>query len=180
MPRAECLAAIAAFLDQPILVEATLPAAYNKPPEKQHYINPNELVILFHAYRSHTKVSGYKVNGFVGTKYGAEEVMFVKEKPLTIVGFKAWLAMNMICSGALLQAILDNEKNLYPAYVEVSGMIRDIISADQIEGAMSGVYKENLVARIQGLADKKEESIKHEWDITLELNPNKKQKTIQI
>lgn len=44
-------------------------------------------------------------------------------------------------------------------FVPITTHIREIIQQNQIEGAMSGTYKENIVARLLGLAEKREVDI---------------------
>lgn len=46
--------------------------------------------------------------------------------------------------------------------------IENVIASQQIDGAMTGVFKENLTARLNGLADKNQQEISGEVDVNSE------------
>jgi len=66
-----------------------------------------------------------------------------------------------VFAGVSFQTFLNYEsKEGYEDYFEITMRIRDFIQAAQIEGALVLAYSNNLVARLQGLTDKKENTIK--------------------
>jgi len=53
------------------------------------------------------------------------------------------------------QTFLNYEKDEnYKEFFEVFARVRDIIRGNQITGALAGAYKENIVARINGIGDR--------------------------
>lgn len=51
-------------------------------------------------------------------------------------------------------------------FVEVTTWAREKINNQQIEGAMVGAFNANLTARLQGISDKQEQTVKSEIKIT--------------
>jgi hypothetical protein len=114
--------------------------------------SPEQLWKLFRQYRKHAKDNPYLKQDFVGKD--ADEVERRLERPLTFVGFEVYLMERMI-----INDLADYERNKDGRYAEFANIIRaikKIIEADQFEGAAVGVYKENIIARKLGLADKQE------------------------
>lgn len=143
-------------------------AKNKKPPIKQKYVTPEQLLKHFMDYKVEVKANPFVVNSFVGGKHGAEEVEFKKEKPLTEAGFNVYLATKGILMTA--KQYFDNQDNLYTAYIPVCSLIKTMIKQDQIEGGMARVYDSNITARLCGLVDKKESDVKVSgFDLTMDL-----------
>jgi len=114
--------------------------------------SPEQLWKLFRQYRTYAKANPYEKQDFVGKD--ADEVTRRLERPLSWVGFEEYLFERMIISD-----LGDYERNKEKRYSEFTTIIRAIkvyIERDQFEGAAVGVYKENIIARKLGLADKQE------------------------
>ena len=66
-----------------------------------------------------------------------------------------------VFAGVSHQTFLNYEsKEGYEEYFDVTMRMRDVIHSVQLEGALVLAYSQNLVARLQGLTDKKENTIK--------------------
>lgn len=107
---------------------------------------------LFNDYKSWIKKNPFKVHDFVGKD--ATEVRREKERPLTWIGFEAYLCREKILHH--LGHYEQNKEGNYEAYLPIIRAIKAECSGDIIEGAMAGIYNHNIAARIEGLADKKE------------------------
>lgn len=68
-------------------------------------------------------------------------------RPYTIKGLCVFLNINHV-------TFLDYEREKGKDFTKVFTHVREIIETNQTEGAMVGAYKENIIARILGLADK--------------------------
>jgi hypothetical protein len=120
---------------------------------KPKYIEtPEKLWGHFEAYREWAKANPYKVTDWVGAK--AIEVVRHKERPLTWVGFEAYLSERRIIND--LGDYTKNDDGRYKEYAPIITCIRKIINADQLEGAGANVYQQNIVARLLGLVDKQD------------------------
>lgn len=114
--------------------------------------SPQKLYDLFTEYKQWVVKNPYKWHDFVGKD--ATEVWKERQRPLTWIGFEAYLAKL-----GLLTQLTHYEQNTHESYSEYLPIIRVIkreCSQDLIEGAAAGVYQHNLVARLEGLTDKKE------------------------
>lgn len=114
--------------------------------------SPEQLWKLFRQYRIHAKENPYEKQDFVGKD--ADEVTRKLERPLSWVGFEEYLFERMIISD--LGDYERNKENRYAEFATIVRAIKVYIERDQFEGAAVGVYKENIIARKLGLADKKE------------------------
>lgn len=126
--------------------------------------SPERLRILFRQYRKWAKDNPYKKQDFVGKD--ADEVERKLERPLTWVGFEVYLMERMV-----INDLGDYEKNKDGRYEEFAPIIRaikNIIEADQFEGACVGIYQHNIIARKQGLTEKAELSGPNGGPIQLE------------
>lgn len=66
-----------------------------------------------------------------------------------------------VYAGVSHRTFLNYEKEEgYEEYFQVTIRMRDVIESVQLEGALLMVYSQNLVARLHGLTDKKENTIK--------------------
>lgn len=72
------------------------------------------------------------------------------------IPLKRPLSITRFCSFAdiSLDTFLNYEKR--PEFLDISKQIRSIIESEQFEGAAVGNYKENIIARVLGLVDKKD------------------------
>lgn len=64
-------------------------------------------------------------------------------------------------------------KNTYlpkEGFEEVISAIENVIASQQIDGALTGVFKENLASRLNGLADKQLQEVQGDIDITGHFN----------
>lgn len=87
----------------------------------------------------------------------SEVVRVPKEVPLTFIGFEVYLKENEIIAD-----LGKYESNFNGAYTEYVTIIRDIkrkCYRDKFNGAATGIYKENIIARELGLVDRKEQNI---------------------
>lgn len=133
---------------------------------KPIYVTPEELEAYFEQYKEWVEDNPIKVQDFVG-KDGRSDNR-IKQRPMTIDGFEIWLRQNSKIK--CCQHILDNVKNAYNDFIEVSKYIKSSIKADQIEGGMIGIYNSNITARLNGLVDKTDSTVKVEtFDVTLKL-----------
>lgn len=113
---------------------------------------PEELLKLFQDFKKWVEVNPYKWHDFVGKD--AEEVWKERQRPLTWIGFEGYLARegHLVHLGHYEQ----NTGGAYDDFLPIIRVIKRECSADIIEGAMSGVFNQNIAARLEGLADKKE------------------------
>ena len=114
--------------------------------------SPEQLLEYFEQYKEWANANPYKWHDFVGKD--AQEVWKQRQRPTTWIGFEAWLSVNGIIS-----QLTHYEQNANDAYTEYLPTIRAIkrrISQDIVEGALAGVYNQNIAARIEGLTDKRE------------------------
>ena len=112
--------------------------------------DPEELWRLFELYVAWAKNNPLQKNDFKGSN--AEEVIYKIERPLTKRSFDAFLFKRGVLS--MLRPYRENRDGRYEDYVLVIGGIDEIIDSYQVEGAMAGLLKENLVSRLQGIKDK--------------------------
>lgn len=84
----------------------------------------------------------------------ADEVTYKLERPLTWIGFSVWLYKNRGVSN--IDEYKANKDKVYAEYSSIIRVISDEIYQQQYDGAATGVYQQNIVARKLGLADKAE------------------------
>lgn len=112
--------------------------------------SPEELWRLFELYVTWAKNNPLTKMDFKGKD--ADEVTYKIERPLTKRSFDAFLFKRGVIS--MLRPYRENRDERYSDYVPVIQGIDEIIDAYQVEGAMAGLLKENLVSRLQGIKDK--------------------------
>lgn len=115
-----------------------------------HRLKPGEIFIHFKGYIAHTKGKPFEVEDWVGAM--ATPVKRKKEKPLTMVGFRAYMAWNDLSRN--LKDYFNNRDKSYNEYQDECECIIDMIHADQQEGAMAGMFNANFTSKLQGLAEK--------------------------
>jgi hypothetical protein len=107
----------------------------------------------FISYKAWVESNPYEVVDWVGGF--ATQVTRKKQRPLTFLGFKKWLALENITSN--LSDYEANKNGAYEAYSTIITRIKDICNGEIIEGASAGVYNANIAARVTGLVDKTEQ-----------------------
>lgn len=97
---------------------------------------------------------------------GGKRFNVPKMKPFTLIGLCHYLdcdtsyfskfidELNKKKSNASLDGSIVEFKETDEDFFKVVTRIREVILRQQLEGAMEGFFKENIVARINGLADK--------------------------
>jgi|SRR6185369_9695179 len=131
--------------------------------------SPDALSELFEKYRTWVTDNPLKVHDFVGKD--ALEVHKNRQRPLSWIGFEAWLYRQ-----GILSQLTHYEQNTGDAYTDYLPIIRAIktqCSADIIDGALAGIYQQNIAARLEGLTDKKELDHKGipETNVTYKVTP---------
>lgn len=116
---------------------------------------PEELWMHFCNYEKETKADPYKVKDWVGKD--AISVDREKEKPLSLEGFERYLAKADIIND--ISNYLENTDGHYDDYVSTVKAIKVCTRADQIDGAMAGMYSSSISARLNGLVEKSESKI---------------------
>jgi hypothetical protein len=114
--------------------------------------SPEQLWLLFRQYMKWAKENPRTKQDFVGKD--GNEIERMLERPLTWVGFEVYCLERMIISD--LGDYERNKENRYAEFATIVRAIKRYIEQDQFEGAAVGLYKENIIARKLGLADKQE------------------------
>lgn len=114
--------------------------------------SPDILWSLFKDYVKDAKNKPYLVHDFVGKD--ANEVRKEKERPLSWVGFEVYLYEQDVISN--MEDYENNTNGSYTEFLPIIRVCKKIIQRDQLEGATAGVYQQNIIARLLGLADKKD------------------------
>lgn len=85
-------------------------------------------------------------------------------RPYTLYGFCAFTGITKWSS--FKAKMTDPEKVLrWQEFENVIMTIENVIASQQIDGAMTGVFRENLTARLNGLADKNQQEISGETEV---------------
>ena len=116
---------------------------------------PDEMWELFKGYVEWTKSNPIKVQDYVGKD--ATMVYREKERPLTLIGFSAWLYEQGILKS--IKHYFTNSNGDYDEFLAVTTRIREVVESDQVSGGLVGIYNSNLTARLNGLADKTESKV---------------------
>lgn len=134
---------------------------------KQKYIKtPTEMWDHFINYRAKVKSNPFKVKDWVGKD--GDQVEREKEKPLTMEGFECYLFEEGIISD--VGHYFSNHANRYEAFLTICSHIKRAIRQDQIEGGMAGMYNASITQRLNGLVDKKEDTVVvNDHKVTLDL-----------
>lgn len=129
---------------------------------KRKYIEtPEQLWDLFVNYKKQTKSKPKLVQDYVGKD--AEMVYREKEVPLTMVGFECFVLDNVEkMTYPDLTEYFEGKNESYKDYFPISSRIRKEIESDLTTGGLTMIYSQNLTARITGLVDKTETSVKVE------------------
>ena len=114
--------------------------------------SPERLKELFNEYVNWVKDNPFMVHDYVGKD--ADSVERRKQRPITWVGFEAWLDREGIVTQ--LTHYEQNANNSYTEYLPIIRACKKQCSSDIIDGALAGIYNQNIAARIEGLSDKRE------------------------
>ncbi len=125
---------------------------------------PEDLWKHFLAYKKLVKDNPRKKVEYVGKE--GDKVETPIERPLTIVGFKCYVA-DQECD---IQAYWNNRDEQYTEFSPIITRIREEIRLEQFDGALTGFYNSNLTARLNGLSDKQQLDVKANVNI-LSIDP---------
>lgn len=120
--------------------------------------SPELLWELFNKYKTYCKGNPIKVTDWVGGM--AKKVERHKERPLTIEGFECWCFDNGIIGD--LSHYFANTNNSYNDYLTICSHIKKVVREDQISGGMAGIYNPSITQRLNGLAEKTDNTIRTE------------------
>ncbi len=126
--------------------------------KKKYSETPDSRWQLFLDYAAHTKDNPITVKDFIGPK--AITVHRELQKPLTVEGFENYVADQDLNQD--LGDYFSNKNGKYTEYSTICSRIRKAIRQDQIEGGMAGIYNPSITQRLNGLVDKREETVKVE------------------
>lgn len=131
---------------------------------KTKYIKtPDMMWELFTTYRDEKKSDPIIEVDFAGRD--AKEVHKPHQRPLTMVGFSAWLYEHGIISD--VWKYFSNYEHAYNDYVGICRTIKEVIQADQIEGGMAGIYNPSITQRLNGLTEKTDNTNSGSLEITV-------------
>lgn len=102
---------------------------------------PESLEVKFEEYKEHTANNPFIRQ--VASKHGPMDIEV--RRPMSIIGFCVFAKIDR-------STLADYENN--EDYSAITARVRDEIAADQIEGAMAGVYDSNIASRVLKLADR--------------------------
>ena len=126
-------------------------------PKGTKYIEtPEKLLAMWDEYKEYVDSSPDKIQK--ATNNGVQTEMV--RKPYLRQGFEAFVYRKY---GFNVCQYLDNQDNAYTDYLGVITCMRREWENDQISGTLTGRYKApNLTARLNGLTDKQEHTIKEQ------------------
>ncbi len=119
--------------------------------------DPDEILDMFEVYAADVKSTPKLIQDYVG-KDGIK-VFREKEKPLTMDGFYCWCYENGHKS---IRNYFDNRGEFYNDFIDVCAHIKRKVKTDQIEGGMVGIYNYSITARLNGLTEKSEVTVKEQ------------------
>ena len=119
--------------------------------------NPEELYSLFEEYKKKVKSDPVIVKDWVGKD--ASTVYREKEKPLTMDGFEIFV-FHKDHKLSTINNYFENKNGAYDDYYAICHAIKQEIRNDQITGGMVNIYNPSITQRLNGLVDKKENTIK--------------------
>jgi hypothetical protein len=134
-----------------------------KPGLEKYIETPEKMLQYFEEYCNEIKAKPIQVTDWVGGM--AMQVTREKERPLTMVGFENWLFKKKIIKDA--RAYFENKGGRYAEYSPICSYIHGVITQDQIEGGMAGIYNPSITQRLNGLVDKAETDTKGDLKIVV-------------
>ena len=130
---------------------------------KPNSYTPEQLCEKFNEYFQYMKTQTWQKTDAIKSGDMAGETIYIPIKtPLSRKGFCIFANI----SEQTLRNYASNDES-YKEYFEVTTRALDIIDNNQIEGAIIGVYNPNIVARLNGLSDKKE--LEHSGEVRQEI-----------
>lgn len=111
--------------------------------------SPEKLESLFNEYVKWAEENPYLVQDFVGKD--AQEVKRKKQRPITWLGFENWLHLNGVLSQ--LTHYEQNTGGSYTDYLPIIRVCKMRCSQDIRDGALVGIYQQNIAARLEGLKE---------------------------
>lgn len=114
---------------------------------------PEDLMKLFNDYKKEVKSKPFIVTDWVGGM--GKMVQRKKEKPLTMVGFRVYCALQNIT----INHYFANTDKSYEQYRTICNAITESIQQDQIEGGMAGVYNSSITQRLNNLVERTQTEI---------------------
>jgi hypothetical protein len=141
-----------------------------RPAGTRYIESPEMLWECFEAYNNKIKNSPIRVKDWVGKD--GDMVYREKERPLTMVGFEAYMFKEGIIND--LGDYFSNKGGKYSDFSTICSRIKACIQADQIEGGMAGIYNPSITQRLNGLTEKVEnkDEVKHSGSIETNVNIN--------
>jgi hypothetical protein len=116
---------------------------------------PDELWAVACSYFDYTQKSPMqrkeyiKTGPLAGTEYTIET-----PRPFSWSGLSVYASLLGVAAN--LHRYARNENDMYTEYAEIVGLINDVMFSQKFEGAAVGMYKENIISREIGLADKQQ------------------------
>lgn len=140
--------------------------ANKKPLRKPKYIEtPERLYQLWQEYRQWCEQNPYARNDFRGSD--AREVFLYTPRPHTLAGFQAYLSERSIITD--LGNYFYDTSGAYDSYVGIVKQIKAESKGHVLDGALAGVFKENLTGRYLGIPQVVEQKITHELNEAADL-----------
>lgn len=109
---------------------------------------PEEMIVLFAAYREHTSKKPILKMVFVGKE--GDTKWEERERPLTYEGFLNYCSDNK----GDAHHYFENTDKRYESFRGVCSRIRREIKQNQIEGGMAGIFNNSITQRLNGLVDR--------------------------
>ena len=123
-----------------------------RPPK---YNDPEELWADFKKYvEDNNQNTWTKYEAIKGGDRAGELIHIPVTPPLSILGFCVFIGITRITFW---------EYGKKEKFLNVTSRIKDVCERNQVDGAMSGFYNHNLVARLNGIAD--EQNINVQGDV---------------
>jgi len=119
-----------------------------------------ELMELWNEYKQWRKNQGRSVPAL--NPRSGEVVYIIHYLPLTIDSFIVWTVNEKGWGVGTMDNYIENKDDLYEDFGGVVTHIRKEAKQDRFDGASVGQFKEGLISRLDGYADKQEHEIKGE------------------
>lgn len=118
---------------------------------------PEHLFTWFNKYRKEVKSNPILKMDFKGSQ--AKKVFYELERPLSWIGFKSYLRQHYGVTN--LDQYRQNKNGVYDEYSYILKGIDSTIYADQLTGALIGIYSTKIVARKMSLEFNKKAEVKN-------------------
>jgi len=119
-------------------------------PTEKNIKTPEILWEHFESYKTECKANPRKENYW--SNRIEKEVSISRERVMTWEGFEIWLRKNKIIVN--IDDYKANKEERYSEYANIIHTIGREIWEDKFTGAVSGIYKENIIARELGIKDR--------------------------